>query len=118
MKTIKSGEGSRSFDETTDEELMEIAKTVDVKTRVQLTQEEQIKPREIVKQNDLLEDEELKEINLKGRLEAFKQETEKHAMENKVTEVCCSWFSLLFDIVNAHRTGRHSAKLHVFSELK
>ena len=82
LKKIKSGEGTRSFDETTDEELQELAKTVDVKTRIQSTLEE--KPKEIVKQQDHLEDEELKEINLKGKLEMFK-ETEKQALENKVS---------------------------------
>jgi hypothetical protein len=82
-KKIKSGEGAKSFDETTDEELKELAKTVDVKTRIQTTLEEQEKPEE--KQNDLLEDEELKEINIKGRLEVFKQESDKHAAEHKVS---------------------------------
>jgi hypothetical protein len=82
-KKIKSGEGAKSFDETTDEELKELAKTVDVKTRIQTTLEEQEKPEE--KQNDLLEDEELKEINIKGRLEVFKQESDKHASEHKVS---------------------------------
>ena len=84
-KKLKSGEEEKSFDETTDEELKELAKTVDVKTRIQVTLEEQEKPKE--KQNDPLEDEELKEINLKGRLEMFKKETEKHAAENKVRAV-------------------------------
>jgi hypothetical protein len=84
-KKPKSGEGAKSFDETTDEELKELAKSVDVKTRIQVTLEEQESPKE--KQHDPLEDEELKEINLKGRLEAFKQETEKNAAESKVKTV-------------------------------
>ena len=82
-KKVKSGEGASSFDETADEELKELAKSVDVKTRIQVTLEDQEKSKE--KQNDHLEDEELKEINLKGRLEMFnKLESEKHATENKV----------------------------------
>ena len=84
-KKAKSGEGAKLFDETTDEELKELAKSVDVKTRIQVTLEEQERPKE--KQIDPLEDEELKEINLKGRLEAFKQETEKNAAESKVKAV-------------------------------
>ncbi len=85
-KKVKSGEGASSFDETADEELKELAKSVDVKTRIQVTLEEQEKSKE--KQNDHLEDEELKEINLKGRLEMFnKQESEKHATENKVSSL-------------------------------
>lgn len=82
LKKIKSDEGTKSFDETTDEELQELAKTVDVRTRIQSTLEE--KPKEIVKQQDHLEDEELKEINLKGKLEMFK-ESEKHAAEIKAS---------------------------------
>lgn len=84
LKKIKSGEGAKSFDETTEEELLELAKTVDVKTRIQSTLEDQ--PKEISKQHDPLEDEELKEINLKAKLEMFKQETERQAAENKVAK--------------------------------
>ena len=83
LKKIKSSGGAKSFDETTDEELLELAKTVDVKTRIQSTLEDQ--PKEISKQHDPLEDEELKEINLKAKLEMFKQETVKKAAENKVS---------------------------------
>lgn len=54
---------------------------MDVKTRIQSRMEE---PKEVVKRTDPLEDEELKEIDVKVRLEAYKQESEKHVEENKV----------------------------------
>lgn len=84
-KKVKSGEGSKPFDETTDEELKEVAKTVDVKTRIQLSLESQETPNKTLKQNADLEDEELKAINLKERLEVFNKEADKHAAdEDKV----------------------------------
>ena len=86
QRKVKSGEGAKSFDETTDEELLELAKTVDVKTRIQSTIVEKEKP---AKESDHHEDEELKEINLKARLEVFKQEDNKHATQSQVSVLFC-----------------------------
>ena len=76
-KQIRSGERTKSFDETQEEELKQLSMSVDVKTRIQSRIEENEKPNETPKPTDPSEEDELKDINLKAKLHAYKQESEK-----------------------------------------
>ena len=76
-KEVISGETTKLFDETREEELMELSRTVDVKTQLQSRIQEQEKPKEMQDRLDPTEEEGLRNVNHKSRFEAFNREGQR-----------------------------------------